>query len=135
MKRTILSILTISMLVVFNGCDKDYDYRDKWEGDYEYEFFHKSHLHGTGTLSVNKYAQDSVIIAISTLTSYSTHETYIFYYHFQVKNNGSIELHQLDFGDCWSGCFKNRNNLELTFYNLYNETDNTYTYQCKKIKK
>ena len=134
MKRTILSILTISMLVVFYGCDKDYDYRDKWAGEYEYDFFHKTHLQGTGTLTVSKYAQDSVLIIISRMSSYSPPETYDSYYYFQVLENGTIELHKLDFGDCWSGCFKNRNNLELTFYNLYN-SNGDYIYKCKKIKK
>ena len=135
MKKTILYILTISMLVVFYGCDKDYDYRDKWEGDYEYECFRNSELDHTGTLSVNKHAQDSILIIISKPISYSPPETLDFCYYFQVLENGTVRLPEsnIGIGLCWSGRFKNRNNLELISYSADSGGEYTTTYQCKKI--
>ena len=123
MKKSILFLLTISTLIIFNSCGKDYDYRDKWVGKYEYEHWHKSYLHGTGTLSVNKYGQDSILITIGNSVLVNS----------QVHKNGDIEPCKFDWDYRMSGCFKNRNYLELTYYWSV-DPRSIYFYKCKKIK-
>ncbi len=123
MKKSILFLLIISTLIIFNSCGKDYDYRDKWVGEYEYEHWHGPYLHGTGTLSVNKYGQDSILITIGNGVLLNS----------QVHKNGDIELCKLDWDYRIGGSFKNRNYLELPYYLYYYPEDN-YIYKCKKIK-
>ena len=136
MKQSVLYVLTIGAMFLFGSCGKDYDYRDKWVGEYEYECFSRSELIYTGTLSVSKYAQDRLLIIISEPISFSPPETRDDYYYFQVQKDGTVRLPESNIwvGLCWSGCFKNRNNLELISYMADSGGEYTSTYKCKKIK-
>lgn len=129
MKRTILSILTISMLVVFYGCDKDYDYRDKWAGKYRDKSLGIN-------LIVEKINDSLVYIYDERIVSIGVGEV-AYQLYVDKKGNLSIPVGNDQFLAHFDGKFCKLDSLIFTFnkYGHYGESANYQTYKCKKIKK
>ncbi|MCQ2262789.1 MAG: hypothetical protein MJZ70_00745 [Bacteroidales bacterium] len=140
MKKSILFLLTISTLIIFNSCGKDYDYRDKWVGEYEWVFedeWRGSYFKMILPATVEKHGQDSVLIGITRVTDYEPLKTIVFYNYFQVLKDGTIRMPEsyIGYQTCWAGRFESRDSFTLTAYGMLSGHDSSYTYVCKRIKK
>ena len=140
MKKSILFLLTISTLIIFNSCGKDYDYRDKWVGEYERVFedeWRGSYFKMILPATVEKHGQDSVLIGITRVTDYEPLKTIVFYNYFQVLKDGTIRVPESYIwnNNCWSGRFESRNSFTLTAYDIDSGGEYSYTYVFKRIKK
>lgn len=128
MKKSILFILTISTLFVFNGCEKDYDYRDKWVGKY------RDTSHGIN-LIVEKVNDSLVYIYDERLTSIGVGAV-SYQLCVDKKGNLSIPIGNDQFLSHFDGEFCKSDSLRFTYneYGHYGESANYQTYRCKKIK-
>lgn len=128
MKKSILFLLTISTLIIFNSCGKDYDYRDKWVGKY------RDTSKGIN-LIVEKVDDSLIYIYDERLMSIGIGAVY---YQLCVdkKGNLSIPAGNDQFLSHFDGKFYKLDSLIFTYnrYGHYGEYANYHTYSCKKIK-
>ena len=65
MKRVVIYIITITLLLL-SGCEKGFDYRNKWEGNYE--FVHEPG-HEIGRLWIEKNGEHDLQIVIPNIST------------------------------------------------------------------
>ena len=128
MKNIITVFVTISLLLL-SGCEKGFDYRNKWEGNYE---VYESTVSGDdvvqidekpmGYLTLKKNADDEMRFEFG----FSRDGNYIEqWYNFRVDKKGNISMHGAD------GHFIKRSSFVLTI----ERHGSRNTYYCKKTKK
>ena len=137
MKKIAICLVTITLLLL-SSCEKGFDYRNKWEGNYEVKMktvsgdvVVQNNENPTGYLTVEKNADDEMNFKFFF---YGDGNWYDACYNFHVDKKGNISS-DLKYLSGVDGCFIKRDSLVLTLEEHGHNASNQHTYYCKKTKK
>ena len=137
MKKLSICLVIITLLLL-SGCDKGFDYRNKWEGNYEVKMktvsgdvVVQNDEVPTGYLIVKKNADDEMRFEFRLKRD---ENVLVQSYNFRVDKKGNIS-NDLKYLSGVDGCFIKRDSLVLTLEEHGHNASNQHTYYCKKTKK
>ncbi|MBR3467462.1 MAG: hypothetical protein IKO89_04830 [Bacteroidales bacterium] len=137
MKKIVIYVVSVTLFLL-SGCEKGFDYRNKWEGNYEVKMktvsgdvVVQNDEVPTGYLTVKKNADDEMRFEFRfKRDGNDLDQSYSF--HVDKKGNISSDLKYLSGVD---GYFIKRDSLVLTLEEHGHNASNQHTYYCKKTKK
>lgn len=125
MKRIVIYVVSVTLLLL-SSCEKDFDYRNKWEGNY---IFWRDSDAMTGYLTLKKSEEENMDFRFIWYQDGDWHNP-CYTAHIDKKGFISSCGHGID-----GGHFIKRDSIVITYTNYGHTGSSQITYYCKKTKK
>lgn len=126
MKKIVIYVVSVTLFLL-SGCEKGFDYRNKWEGNYT---FYRDYDAMTGYLIVKKSEDENMDFRFIWYEDNDWHSPC---YTARIDKKGNISScggHGID-----GGHFIKRDSIIVTHTNYGHVGSSRITYYCKKTKK